>query len=195
MTTIVEEFDSISIKNSSVQFIETDGTQQAGEKFGSVGSIEGETTLKVLIKRSEGQEVKSRNKPEKITLTISAHIPVKVVRDLFGISPEGLKPGVYKYSQNAKGKEFVYTADVIDEFEDIVKLIAFPKCVSATGFKFSIENGADEVAQMELELTAYPDEKGNLMYDAFVAELSDATVSEQWHTQFNYELVEAVPVV
>jgi hypothetical protein len=52
MTTVVEQFDSIRITNSSVQFLEA-GTQQTGEKFGSLGSIEGETTLKELIKREE----------------------------------------------------------------------------------------------------------------------------------------------
>ncbi|NMH67292.1 phage tail protein [Bacillus sp. RO3] len=195
MAIIVEEFDAISIKNSSAQFFDETGTQQPGTKFGSVGSIEGETQLKELVKRIEGREAKKRSKPEKMTMTISAHVPVKVVRDLFGISSEGLKPGIYKYSENAKGKEFVYTADVIDEFEDVVKLIAFPRCISSTGFKFSIENGADEVALMEVEVTAYPDEQGNIMYDTFVSELNDTTVENQWHTQFNYALVEEVPTV
>jgi len=193
MATIVEEFDSTSIKNSSIQFFETDGTKKPGTKFGSIGSIEGETTLRELIKRAEGVEVRKKTKPEKIDITISALIPVGVVRDFFGLSTEGLKPGVYKYSQQSKGKEFVYTADVIDEFEDVVKLIAFPKAVSATGFKFAIENGADEVAQMEVEVTAYPDEQGNLYYEAFVSELDDPTIADTWHSEFNYTLVEAIP--
>jgi hypothetical protein len=195
MATIVEDFDAISIKNSSVQFFNADGTKAAGTKFGSVGSVEGETTLKELIKKVEGVEVRKKTKPEKIDLTISAHIPVAVIRDLFGLSTEDLKPGIYKYSQQSKGKEFTYTADVIDEFEDVVKLIAFPKAVSSTGFKFTVENGADEVAEMEVELTAYPDDQGNLYYEAFVSELSDSTVATSWHSNFTYTLVEEVPTV
>ncbi|MGF3103652.1 phage tail protein [Rossellomorea sp. DUT-2] len=194
MTTIIEEFDSMRITNSSIQFIES-GTQQAGEKFGSLGSIEGETTLKEVIKRSEGVEVKKKTKPEKMDLTVSAHIKVKVIRGLFGINSTGLKPGVYQYGQDSNGKEFVFTADVIDEFEDVTKLVAFPKCVSTTGFKFTIENGADEVALMEIQLTAYPDEFRQIMYDAFVSELEDPTIATQWHTQFNRELVETTPTV
>ncbi|WP_345739413.1 hypothetical protein [Virgibacillus salarius] len=98
---------------------------------------------------------------------------------------------VYKYSNNAKGKEFVYTADVIDEFEDVTKLIAFPKCTSATGFQFSIENGADEVAEMEVQITAYPDKDGNFYYEALTGELEDQTIADQWHTSFDYALVSA----
>ncbi len=189
MPSIVEEFAPTAIKNSSVQFFGSGGTVTPGTKFGCVGSIEGETTLKELIKRCEGVEVRKKTKPEKIDLTISAHIPIQVVRDLFGLSTENLKPGVYKYSQDSKGKEFVYTADVMDEFEDVVKLIAFPKAVSATGFKFAVENGGDEVAEMEVEITAYPDEQGNLYYEAFISELSDPTIADTWHTQFDYALV------
>ncbi|MCV9886239.1 phage tail protein [Metabacillus halosaccharovorans] len=193
MATIVEDFAPTAIKNASVQFKESDGTVQPGTKFGCVGSMEGETTLKELIKRCEGVEVGKKIKPEKIDLTISGHIPIAVVRNFFGINTDNLKPGIYKYSTQSKAKEFIFTADVIDEFEDVVKLIAFPKAVSAIGFKFAVENGADEVAEMEVEITAYPDENGNLYYEALVAELTDTTVADTWHTQFNYALVEAVP--
>ncbi|UOE96076.1 phage tail protein [Alkalihalobacillus sp. LMS39] len=192
MPTVVENFDAMAIKNSSVQFFDN-GTQKEGTKFGCVGNLGGETTLKEIIKRCEGVEVRKITKPEKIDLTVSAHIPVKVVRDIFGINSTDLKPGVYKYSQNSKGKEFVFTADVIDEFEDVVKLIAFPKCSSATGFRFTIENGADEVAEMEVEITAYPDEKKNLYYEAFASELQDTNIQENWHKLFTYELVEKIP--
>lgn len=192
MSTVVEDFAPTDIKNSSVQFFGADGTKQTGEKFGCVGSVEGETTLRELIKTCEGVEVAKKVKPVKSDLTITAHVKVSVVRDLFGLSNEDLKPGVYKYSNQSKGKEFVFTADVIDEFEEVTKLIAFPKTVSASGFAFTIENGADEVAQMETSVTAYPDDKGNIYYEAFVAELQDPTVADTWHSDFNYSLVEEV---
>lgn len=190
MPTIVETFDAVSIKNSSVQFFQSNGTKSPGVKFGSVGSIEGETTLKEIIKMCEGVEVKKKTRPEKIDLTISAHIPVAVVREFFGLKTDNLEPGVYAYSTNSKGKEFIYTADVIDEFEDVTKLIAFPKCVSATGFKFAVENGADEVAEMEVEITCYPDEQGNLYYEALVSEIDEFSgIAASWHTNFTYDLV------
>lgn len=193
MATIVEEFTPVSIKNSSVQFKTAEGTYVVGTKFGCVGSIEGETTLKEIIKMCEGVAVRKKTKPESMALTISAHIPVQVVRDLFGMSSADLKAGVYKYSRESKGKEFIYTADVIDEFDDVTKLIAFPNAVSTTGFQFSIENGADEVAEMEVEITCYPDAEGNLYYEALVSELTDASIATTWHTAFTYTLVKAIP--
>lgn len=82
---------------------------------------------------------------------------------------------------------------MIDEFEDHTKLVAFPKCVSATGFTFTIENGADEVALMELTLTAYPDDFKQFYYEAMVEELEDTTIPTTWHQQFDRTLVESVP--
>ncbi|MBP3951126.1 phage tail protein [Bacillus suaedae] len=193
MPTIVENFDAVSIKNSSVQFKQNDGSFANGTKFGCVGSVEGETTLREIIKRCEGVEVAKKSKPEKMDITVSGHIPVQVVRDLFGLKTDNLKPGIYSYSKDSKGKEFIYTADVIDEFEEVTKLIAFPKAVSSTGFKFAIENGADEVAQLEIAFSCYPDGQGHLYYEALVSELNDPTIAETWHTSFDYALVEAIP--
>jgi hypothetical protein len=192
MPTVIQEFDAVSIKNASVQFIDN-GTQQPGKKFGCIGTIEGETEGIEIVKKCEGVEVKRKFKPNKMNLTVNAHIPVQVARDFFGLTNQDLKPGVWAYGELSKGKQFVLTADVIDEFEDVVKLIAFPNCSNNTGFKISIENGADEVAMLELEFTALKDSLGNLYYEAFVNELEDPTVAEQWHTQFTPELVKAVP--
>lgn len=193
MATVVETFDAVSVKNTSVQFEGKDGTKEPGEKFGCVGSISGETEMKELVKMCEGVEVRKRTKPLKMNLTLSAHVKVPIIRKVFGLSDANLKPGVYKYSKDAKGKEFTLTADVVDEFEDVTKLIAFPKSVSATGLKFTIENGADEVAELELEFTVYPDEKDNFYYEALTSELDDEIIAQSWHTEFDYSLVEALP--
>jgi hypothetical protein len=192
MPTVIQEFDAVSIKNASVQFIDN-GTQQPGTKFGCMGSIEGETEGIEIVKKCEGVEVKRKFKPNKMNLTVNAHIPVQVARDFFGLTNADLKPGVWAYGELSKGKQFVLTADVIDEFEDVVKLIAFPNCSNNTGFKISIENGADEVAMLELNFTALKDSLGNLYYESFIEELDDSTVAEQWHTQFTPDLVKAVP--
>jgi hypothetical protein len=188
MPTVVQEFDAVSIKNASIQFIKA-GVQQAGTKFGALGSIEGETEIIEIVKKVEGIEAKRKSKPVKMNMTVSAHIPVQVARDFFGLNTTGLKPGIWAYGTLSKGTQFVFTADVIDEFEDVVKLIAFSNCSNSTGFKISVENGSDEVAMLELEFTALKDTLNNFYYEALVAELSDATVATQWHTQFTPTLV------
>jgi hypothetical protein len=192
MATVVTEFDAVSIKNASVQFIEA-GVQTPGTSFGATGSIEGETESIIIEKKSAGLTTKSVTKPTKMNLTYSGHFPVAVLRKLFGLSNEGLKPGVYSYGQHSKGTNFVLTADVVDEFEDVTKLIAFPNVSNSTGLKIqAIENGAEEVAQVEFEFTALPDAKGQLYYEALEPEIDDQTVVTQWHTQFNPTLVEVV---
>jgi hypothetical protein len=193
MTTVIQEFDAVSIKNASVQFFEG-ATQQPGTPFGLLGSVEGETEVIEIVKRAEGIEVKRKSKPVKMTMTVAGHVPVKVARDFFGLKTDGLKPGIWSYGTLSKGKRFVFTADVIDEFEDVVKLIAFPNCSDTAGFKIAVENGADEVAMLELEFTALADGKNNLYYEALVDELADETVATQWHTKFDSVLVEPVPV-
>lgn len=193
MATVVTEFDAVSLKNVTAQF-KSGGTPAAGTSFGCAGSIEGETESIQIIKKCGGVAKKTMLKPQKMNLTYIGHLPVKVLRDVFGLSNQGLKPGIYSYGQNSKGKEFILTANVVDEFEDITKLIAFPATSSSEGLKIqTIENGAEEVAQVELSFSVLPDELGNFYYEALVPELSDSTVSTKWHTAFNRSLVEALP--
>ncbi|MBG9586915.1 phage tail protein [Cytobacillus firmus] len=193
MATVVTEFDAVSLKNVSAQF-KTGGTPAVGTSFGCAGSIEGETESVVIEKKCAGLTQKSIAKPQKMALTYAGHLPVAVLRDVFGLSNTGLKPGVYSYGQSSKPKEFILTGDIVDEFEDVTKLIAFPAVTSSTGLKIqSIENGAEEVAQIELEFTVLPDSAGQFYYEALVPELDDQTVAEQWHSAFTRTLVEATP--
>lgn len=193
-TTIIEEFDAVSISNASIQFIKN-GTQTPGKPFGCIGKLEGETELKEIIKKCAGVEVKKTTKPQKMTISVSGHIPVAVVRDLFGLSNDGLKAGVYSYGADSKGLPFVFTADVVDEFEDVVKHIAFTNCASSVGLKISLENGADEVAEMELEFTAMADVNRKFYYEAFADEITDQTLLTKWHSEFKPSLVTGTQAV
>lgn len=186
----IETFDPVSIKNTSVQFKGDD--KDKSTKFGCVGSIEGETEMKELVKHCEGVEVRKRVKPEKMTLTLEGHVKVDVMRNIVGLENKDLKKGIYRYSTDAKGKEFTLTGDVEDEFEDVTKLIAFPNCISNEGLKFSIENGADEVAEVEMEFDAYPEGK-DIYYEAIIDELDDDDkddIQEKWHSEFDMDLIE-----
>ncbi|TDR51732.1 phage tail protein [Paenilisteria rocourtiae] len=190
MPTIIEDFDATRITNLGIKF---DG-DTASTPFGCTGSVEGETELLELVKKCEGVEVKKRSTPQKMTLTISAHIKVAVLRDIYGLSNEGLQVGVYAYGADSMSKPFVLTADVIDEFEDVTKLIAFPNCTSSTGLKITVENGADEVAEVEIEFTAMIDDYRKCYYDAFIDELTPATADEYvelWHTNFTSAMTRA----
>lgn len=190
MANTIKDFDAVTITNASIQFFDN-GVQQEGTPFGCVGQIESETEITEIVKRCEGVERKKVSKPQKTDGTVSVHVPVNVFRDFFGLTNKDLKPGVYSYGTQSKGKRFVLTADVVDEFEDVTKLIAFSNCSSASGLKFTIENGADEVAELELEFTALPDDNRQIYYEALIPEIADETVKQQWHTKFTPELVKA----
>lgn len=191
MVTVIEEFDAVAIKNSSIQFF-NGATQVPGTKFGCVGSLSGETESKPVVKICEGVESKKRNIPLKMNITISAHVPVQVTRDIFGLSNTDLKPGIYAYGPASIGKTFVYTADIIDEFEDVTKLIAFPNCSNEGGFKITVENGQDEVALLEFTFTSLVDANKRFYYEAIVDELDDPLINTTWHTAFTPSLVNAV---
>lgn len=188
-----EEFAPTEVKNVALQF---HGDTNENIKFPCVGGISGETVLRELIRRCAGVEVGKKVKPEKGDLNLTGHVPIKIFRKIYGLSNEGLKAGVYSYNTSAKGAEFTLTADVIDEFGETTKMIAFPRVVSATGLRFNVQNGEDEVAEVELDFTAYPDgPKNDIYYEGFVDEVEDVEVKEKWHTNFNFDLVkkEEVP--
>lgn len=187
MPQTVVDFDAVSIKNPAIKF---DGELQS-QSFGGIGKVSGETTLREIVKKLEGIEVKKKSTPEKMVLKLTAHVPVAPIRKLFGLSNSGLKPGIYAYGSPCKGLPFVLTGDVLDEFEDVTKLIAFPNCISNTGLTLNVENGADTVAELELEFTAYLDENKYCYYEAFVSEIEVADVTT-WRTNFTPTLVKTV---
>ncbi|RHW38701.1 phage tail protein [Lysinibacillus yapensis] len=189
-TQAITEFDSWSIANSSIQFV-SGGQKQPGVKFGSVGTLSFEPETTALQKRAGRVIVKEKVVTTKLNVSVSAHIPVNVARDFFGLSNEGLKPGVYSYGEGSLGKEFVWTADVVDDFEDITKLIAFPKASNSAGLTLTIDTTQEELALLELTFSAVADENGKFYYEALVPELEDPTVADQWHSDFTTALVEA----
>lgn len=187
---VIENFDAWNIANASIQFFKN-GVQSPGTKFGCVGTIASEPETTVLSKKCGRTTIAEKTVTTKLNVTVSAHVPVAVLRDYFGLSNEGLKTGVTSYGSDSLGKDFVFTADVIDEFEDITKLIAFPKGSNSGGFTINIDTSQEELAMLELSFSAVADETNQFYYEAIVAELEDPTIATTWHTNFTRTLVEA----
>lgn len=189
----VEHFTPVDVNNVGIQF-KNGATYDPGTSFGCVGSLEGEPELKTKELPCGGEILASITKTVYYTIRLTAQrVPLAVLRKVFGLTNEGLKEGVYSYGSNSKSEEFRLTADVVDEFEDVTKMIAFPKASNISGFKIqNIENGAEEVASLELEFRAYKDENGKFYYEGITTEVTDATVKNQWHTAFTPELVAEV---
>lgn len=188
---VVEQFDTWDINNASIQFF-NGGTQSPGTKFGCIGTMTSEPETVVLSKRCGRTTVREKTVTTKLNVTVSAHVEVQVLRDYFGLSNEDLKPGVYSYGAGSLGKDFVFTADVIDSFEDNVKLIAFPNASNSGGFTINIDTSQEELAMLEISFSAVADVANQFYYEAIVAELDDPTIAETWHTNFTRDLVAAV---
>lgn len=157
-----------------------------------VGGMEEEMETKTVTKSCRGVIVKERTRGTgRGTLKISFHIPWAMFTKFFDMDREGLITGVKAYGRNSTHKEFSSVMRVKDE-DGNDKLKAYPKCAVKSGKASKIENGAEEVAEAELEIGVTPDEYGEGVYEALVSELEDETVINTWMTAFTPELVRVV---
>ena len=154
-----------------------------------IGSLEEDMAVKTITKKCRGVIRKKRSRGTgEGTLKLTLHMPYDIYTTAFGMKLDSLKEGVYAYGQNSVHKTFAMVADVYDE-DDNEKLKAYPNGVVNTGVVRKIENGAEEVAELELEVGLMPDEYGNGMYETIVAEDDEETATE-WLTAFDPEMVQ-----
>ena len=179
-------FSEYEIKNSSVKFADA----EAFTKIGCVGSADEELEVKVVNKSCEGVVVKSVARGATSgTVNLSLHMKYSLYVEAFGMDLDGLKEGVYAYGKNSKHKEFTFVAEVYDE-DGNKKLLAYPRCVMASAPSGNITNGAEEVAEIEIEMNLFADDEGNVKYEAMVSELAE-DITEQWLNNWSTELVKS----
>ena len=154
-----------------------------------VGSSEEELEVKVITKNCRGVKAKEKVKGTGAgTLTESLHVPYEIFNMIYDMSRgDELIEGVYAYGQGNTHPEFALTQKVVDE-DDVVKYKAYPRCIMESGPHRPVENGQEEVPELELTISLLPDDHGYCMYEALATEL-DATVAGQWLTAFTPELV------
>lgn len=168
------------------------GTKQAWP-VKCVGKMEEENESRRLIKKCRGVTNKKRTKGTGVgTLKVTAHMPYELYAILHGMRSDELADGVYAYGRDSMHPEVVVTGDVYDE-DDIEKFKAWPCCVVSTGPARSIENGAEEVAETELEIGFSPDGTGRGVYEALADGLSDE-IKAGWLESFTPDLVKAKTV-
>lgn len=155
-----------------------------------VGSCEEELDTKVITKSCRGVVIKKVVKGAGTgKLTISMHMPWEIYADVYGMNLDTLIEGVKAYGTNSVHKSFAITQHVYDE-DGEEKFKAYPNAVIETGVARKIENGAEEVAEIELEVSVQPDEHGNCMYEALASELKDETAKSTWMTAFEPSMVQ-----
>ena len=155
-----------------------------------IGSCEEEMNTKIITKSCRGVVKKKVVKGDGTgTLSVSAHMPYDIYVQAYGMELDSLIDGVKAYGQNSRHQEFSVVQDVFDE-DGNEKLKAYPNCIIESGVVRKIENGAEEVAEIELEISVQPDDFGNGMYEALASELTDETVKNTWLTAFEPSLVQ-----
>ena len=184
--TYKDVFSEYEIKETAIKF---DGGEQF-EKLGCVGSIDESMETVTVTKKCEGTIVKSVTRGTgNGELTLSLHMRYDLYVKAFGMEDAELKEGVVAYGRNSRHKEFTFVAKVKDE-DGNEKLVAYPKCIMASAPKCSIENGAEEVSEIEVEISIFPDEHENGKYEAVVSALgSNAELANTWMTAFTSEIV------
>lgn len=150
------------------------------------GSIEVETDTVTKSKTCGGRTIKKITKPSEMTITLTAFIPVDAFRKMYGIKQdETLKAGVYSYGKSSVGEQFSLAVSINDEFQDVHKLMAFLNASVSSALTFSIDTTDDEVAMMEVELTAQEDELGYWYHEAFEEDLPADLTREIWLTSLD----------
>lgn len=180
-------FSDFEVDQMGFKFSDGDAYQSVN----CVGSVEEEMESKTVTKSCRGVVVKNISKGTgNGMLKITAHVPWAVYAEAYGMELDTLLVGVKAYGRNSRHKAFSVVMHITDE-DGAEKLKAYPNCVMATGVSRKVENGAEEVAELELELSVMPDEYGNGMYEALVTELTDNTVKTTWMTAFEPALVQS----
>lgn len=159
-----------------------------------VGTLSDEYEIKRVVKRCRGVETKVKHKPIAGTLNVALHIPYDIYCDMFSMVRDDLIEGVQGYGMNNIHTDFCAVAEMYNE-DDEMMLVAYPNCVGATGPNTNVENGADEIAEVELEISLMPDENGYFRYEALPDDLAsgNAAIATQWMTAFTPELVAKKP--
>ena len=187
---MIEVFEDFNIEEASVQELDSNyETTGTAKSFGCVGTLSIEPEVQQIVKNCGIKQLKSVTKTAYLNVTIAGHINRSVADSLFGLTNDGLVTGVKAFNVNSSSKSMCFTAKVYNMDRSEVKYIALPIIQNISGFVKNIDNGATEVAYVELEFNALFDKNNNAYYEALESELTDETVKSKWMTEFTPDLV------
>lgn len=156
-----------------------------------VGSLEEEMEVKTVTKKCAGIVAKSRTKGTgNGTVKLSLHMEQDVFATMYGMDNGSYADGVINYGRQSMHPTFCLTAEVHDE-DDNVKYKAYPNCCVQSGFSRKVENGSEEISEIEIEIAVMPDEDGNGLYEALKQDITDETIAASWMENFTSELIKA----
>lgn len=182
-------FSEFEVKEQHIKMADEDSYST----MSCVGSSEEDLEVKIITKKCRGAIAKEKVKGTgNGTLTESLHVPRDIYNKMYDMNRPNLKKGVYAYGQNSSHPEFSITQRVLDE-DGVEKFKAYPRCVLESGPKRPVENGQEEVPELELTIKLLPDDNGECMYEALKSELDEETAGK-WLEHFDTSLVQSTVV-
>lgn len=165
---------------------------------GAVGTAEETLNIRSVTKKYKGVEAKSRTKGAGSgELKISLHMNYEMYKQAFGMNQQGLIKGVTAYGRKSTHPEFSMTALVLDE-DGIEKLVAYPRCIIKTEPSSKIENGSEDVPEIEMTVALMPDGYDNCKYEALAGDIPEE-IAAKWLESFEPDMVmapeESIPEV
>lgn len=154
-----------------------------------VGTLNGSTEMRTITKTCNGID-EEISKPQKLTVALTAFLSPDTVRDVFGLTNDQLKTGVYSYGAKSTGKKLALVARFKDDFTDQEKIIAIPVMRTTSGLNFDADGDGTEAVKTTMDLTAGLDDLQNLYYEAMIGTdgVSDLE-AQKWETEFTTTLV------
>ncbi len=189
MTDYKKVFSKFEVKKIGIKF--HNSQENTSDPINCTGSFEEAMNVKVITKKCNGitakQVIKETGEGEN---KWKGHIPYYLYQKMFGAISDGYKDGITSYGNKSIHAPFGLYALVADE-DDNEMLLAYPNCVITSGQAQTIENGAEEVAEIELTLGIMPDDDGQGKYEAIVSQLDETVTIDKWLNEFSPELVKA----
>lgn len=180
-------FSKFEIKEIAIKFLDKESA--TSEAIKCTGSFEEQMDVKEITKKCNGIVIK---RIIKATGTgenkWTGHVPYYIYQNMFGVISDGYKDGITSYGNKSVHHPFGLFAVVADE-DDNEMFVAYPNCVITAGQATKIENGAEEVAEIELTIGIMPDENGQGKYEALASSLDQTVTKEKWLNEFNTELI------
>lgn len=151
-----------------------------------VGTLTVERETKTVTKSCRGVVKKRKTKPTgNGTVTVKLHIKLALYRKIHAMTNAGLQPGVYAFDNTAAMPEFALVARVKDE-DDNVMFLGFPRCKIEEINSLEIENGAEDVAEVEMKISYMPDDYNKGEYQGLSIELTGNVLNAStWMTDFS----------
>ena len=157
-------FDPIKI--TAGKFTPVSGTVM---DLGCTGALSGTTVVKTITKVCEGVPVKEKSIPQYMELVFRGHLYVETYRKLFGFKADETILTQHAYGTHSRNASGVFAWESENMEGDFIKTMSFPNAVVTNGYAFNIENGVEEIAEVELSIKAMADANGDFFTEDIVA--------------------------